>query len=118
LRCRRRDRHLGGERADCPLEQGRLPRPRGAHEVERQHGAPLEPPPVALRDEVVLGENLLLEANGAGGGHRLAVAVVMVLVVVLVVLVPVAMVGVHMPVAMIVRVMVVRACVRGRGACI
>lgn len=92
LRCRRRKR---------------------ASAVERQHGPPLEPPPVALRDEVVLGENLLLEANGAGGGHRLALAVVMVLVVVLVVLVPVAMVGVYMPVAMVVRMTPGRSGVAG-----
>ena len=59
------DTHVVAERADGAFQQAGLAGPRRAHQIHRQYLAALEPAAIALGQDLILSQNILLESDGA-----------------------------------------------------
>ena len=59
------DVHLVAQRADGAFQQAGLARSRGAHQVQRQDLAALEPAAITFGQSLILGQNFLLQRDGA-----------------------------------------------------
>ncbi len=69
-----RKSQLASQVADRAFQQRRLARARGTHQVQGENVAAGEPAPVALRQAVVLGENVRFQTDGRSVRVRVPIA--------------------------------------------